>query len=133
MGARLKQSFARVVIGGKARPPALPGASECGHFGDHEGPQEPRVAYAAGPRRVSIDGPPLRLPPKAALALGMAVHELTTNAAKHGALSVESGQVSVSWSVPAPGAAVSLTVPEGVVATLPAGTDNQLWQIGDRR
>ena len=49
-----------------------------------------------------IDGPDLRLPPKAALALGMAFHELATNAAKYGALTTASGQVRVSWHVSPP-------------------------------
>lgn len=49
--------------------------------------------------RCEIDGPHLRLPPGMALALSMAVHELATNAAKYGALSVPSGQVSISWTV----------------------------------
>jgi len=33
------------------------------------------------------------------VSLGMAIHELTTNAAKHGALSVYGGKVDVTWSV----------------------------------
>ena len=37
------------------------------------------------------------LQPRAALALGMAVHELTTNAVKHGALSVPEGIVQIAW------------------------------------
>lgn len=43
--------------------------------------------YATAPDRVSVEGPPLRVTAKIAIALGMAVHELATNAAKHGALS----------------------------------------------
>jgi two-component sensor histidine kinase len=46
-----------------------------------------------------IDGPRLRLTQGMALALSMAVHELATNAAKYGALSVPTGQVSISWTV----------------------------------
>ena len=34
-----------------------------------------------------------------AVSLGMAIHELTTNAAKHGALSVYGGKLEVTWSV----------------------------------
>ncbi|WP_419759994.1 CheR family methyltransferase [Acidisoma sp.] len=44
-------------------------------------------------------GPRVLLEPRAALALGMAVHELTTNAIKYGALSVPEGKVRVDWSV----------------------------------
>ena len=48
---------------------------------------------------ISIDGPKLELKPKAALTLSMVIHEMTTNAAKHGALSNAEGKVSVIWSV----------------------------------
>jgi two-component sensor histidine kinase len=41
------------------------------------------------------------LPPKEALAIAMALHELFTNAVKYGALSAECGQVDVSWDVSA--------------------------------
>jgi PAS domain S-box-containing protein len=48
--------------------------------------------------RFDIAGEPLRLAPRAALALAMALHELGTNAAKYGALSVEGGRVSIAWT-----------------------------------
>jgi PAS domain S-box-containing protein len=54
--------------------------------------------FLAG-QRVELDGPPVVLPPGAAQPLAMAAHELATNAAKHGALSVPGGRVSVSWRV----------------------------------
>jgi PAS domain S-box-containing protein len=44
----------------------------------------------------------VHLAPRAAVALGMALHELTTNAAKHGALSQASGKVTLTWSVDEP-------------------------------
>ncbi|MET3587787.1 two-component sensor histidine kinase [Pseudorhizobium tarimense] len=44
-----------------------------------------------------ISGPPLLLPPKQALTLTIAAHELATNSMKYGALSVPSGRVSITW------------------------------------
>lgn len=46
-----------------------------------------------------LSGPPVPLTPRVALTWGMAVHELTTNAVKYGALSVPGGSVGISWSV----------------------------------
>lgn len=51
--------------------------------------------YAPGQAR--YDGDDLRLAPRQALALGMVFHELSTNAAKYGALSTPEGRVSVIW------------------------------------
>jgi two-component system CheB/CheR fusion protein len=48
---------------------------------------------------VVLEGPDVSLEPKAALSLGMAIHELTTNAVKHGALSVPEGIVRIAWHV----------------------------------
>ncbi len=50
----------------------------------------------------SLAGPAVRLAPRMALSLSMALHELATNAVKYGALSMPSGQVRIDWSV-APG------------------------------
>jgi PAS domain S-box-containing protein len=47
----------------------------------------------------AVVGPVVRLRPGAAQAISMAVHELATNATKHGALGVPGGTVSVSWQV----------------------------------
>ena len=49
--------------------------------------------------RLFTDGPEIVLIPVAAQNLGMAVHELSTNAVKYGALSVDGGEVHISWSV----------------------------------
>jgi PAS domain S-box-containing protein len=49
--------------------------------------------------RLKLEGPEVRLTSEAAVALGMAVHELTTNCAKYGAFSLPSGWVHVRWSV----------------------------------
>jgi PAS domain S-box-containing protein len=50
---------------------------------------------------VRLEGPSVSLTPKCALTLGMALHELATNAAKYGALSGKDGSVEVSWEVDA--------------------------------
>jgi PAS domain S-box-containing protein len=47
--------------------------------------------------RFRVAGPALRLAPRVAVALSMALHELTTNALKYGALSVPSGHVVIEW------------------------------------
>lgn len=49
--------------------------------------------------RITLQGPEVALTSQIAVSLGMAIHELTTNAAKHGALSVYGGKVEVTWSV----------------------------------
>ncbi len=49
--------------------------------------------------RVTLSGPPVEVTQQLAVSLGMAVHELTTNAAKFGALSVYGGKVDARWSV----------------------------------
>jgi len=49
--------------------------------------------------RIIIEGPHVELPSEAAVPIGMAIHELTTNAAKHGALSTFGGQVEVNWRI----------------------------------
>ncbi len=51
--------------------------------------------------RVILDGPPALLKPEAAQALGMALHELATNAGKYGALSCREGSIRVEWEIAA--------------------------------
>jgi two-component system CheB/CheR fusion protein len=48
---------------------------------------------------IRIEGPPVEFTPKAGLALAMAIHELASNAAKYGALSMPAGVLSVSWQI----------------------------------
>ncbi len=61
--------------------------SQLGHYGDPEG------------KRVELEGPQLLLSPLAAQYLGMALHELSTNAVKYGALSAPAGRVLIAWRV----------------------------------
>ncbi|WP_457094504.1 sensor histidine kinase [Microvirga sp. P5_D2] len=49
-------------------------------------------------KRIEAEGPDLRVPPPMALSLSMALHELSTNALKYGALSVPTGHVLISWN-----------------------------------
>lgn len=58
---------------------------QLGHFSDLFG------------HRILIGGPRVDLSPAAAQTLGMAVHELATNAAKYGALSDMTGRVEIAW------------------------------------
>jgi PAS domain S-box-containing protein len=51
-----------------------------------------------GDRRVAIEGPDLVVKTEAAQAIAVTLHELATNAAKYGALSVAEGRVRVEWS-----------------------------------
>ncbi|MBZ8133092.1 sensor histidine kinase [Afifella sp. IM 167] len=49
--------------------------------------------------RISVEGPKLHIRPEAAQQIGLAVHELATNAVKYGALSRADGKISVSWQI----------------------------------
>jgi PAS domain S-box-containing protein len=59
--------------------------SQLGHYLDQQSSQ------------IELDGPSLIVTPEAAQNIGLAVHELSTNAAKYGALSVPEGRVKVRW------------------------------------
>jgi len=52
-------------------------------------------------RRINVGGPSLRVNGAAAQAIGMALHELATNASKYGALSTDAGNVDIDWGVDA--------------------------------
>jgi PAS domain S-box-containing protein len=56
------------------------------------------VAGNAADGRIEVSGPSLRLSPRQSLAIAMALHELLTNARKHGALSGPQGRVRLDWS-----------------------------------
>lgn len=49
--------------------------------------------------RIATSGPDIELGPKTTLSLSLLLHELATNAAKHGALSVPGGKVDLSWTI----------------------------------
>lgn len=56
------------------------------------------LAQAIPERYVEIAGPPVTLSGRPAASLALALHELTTNALKYGALASPVGQLSVTWS-----------------------------------
>lgn len=58
-----------------------------------------QTATVHGGRQIRLDGGAVKLPPRLALSITLALHELATNAAKYGALSCEDGQVELGWSV----------------------------------
>jgi two-component system CheB/CheR fusion protein len=51
--------------------------------------------------RVALAGPPVSLKPKAAIVLGLALHELVSNARQNGALSDTKGRATLDWSIDA--------------------------------
>jgi len=55
--------------------------------------------HGGGENRFRIEGPDVRLTPSASLAISMALHELSTNAAKYGALSSKDGHVVIVWRI----------------------------------
>ena len=89
----------------EARLHAMATAHDLLHASRWEGARlRPLIAVELGPHaeapgrgRVASGGPDLVLRPRAAMSLSLALHELTTNAAKHGALSVPDGTVALRW------------------------------------
>ncbi|MEO8746132.1 MAG: PAS domain-containing protein, partial [Rhodanobacter sp.] len=59
------------------------------------------LSVASGSNRFTLSGPEVLLEPREALALGMVMHELATNALKYGALATEGGRVEARWSIDA--------------------------------
>jgi PAS domain S-box-containing protein len=53
--------------------------------------------YGGESGRFTLDGPDLTILPKTAISMALAVHELATNAVKHGALSRPEGRVAIAW------------------------------------
>lgn len=60
---------------------------------------EEMMPYRNDGERVQVSGPAVLLPPAVAQSLSVALHELATNAAKYGALSVPAGRVAIDWTV----------------------------------
>jgi NO-binding membrane sensor protein with MHYT domain/two-component sensor histidine kinase len=71
--------------------------------------------------RISFNGPNLRLNGVAAQSIGMALHELATNAGKYGALSTDAGRVDVVWRVDSAIFKMAWTERQGPPVTPPDG------------
>lgn len=54
--------------------------------------------HRTGEKRISIDGPRVKLTPQQAVGLSLAIHELATNATKYGALQSNSGRIAIGWT-----------------------------------
>jgi two-component sensor histidine kinase len=63
------------------------------------------MVAAEAAERVSVAGPPVAVDPDTALPLSMILHELATNALKHGALGPDGGRVAIRWETQPRGAA----------------------------
>jgi PAS domain S-box-containing protein len=69
--------------------------------------------------RIAIHGAKLRLNPASAQAIGLALHELATNAGKYGALSTDAGRVDIRWGIDGDTLAMSWTECEGRPVSAP--------------
>src|SRR5467141_3024502 len=69
--------------------------------------------------RIAVHGPKLRFKAASAQAIGLALHELATNAGKYGALSTDTGRVDVSWASDGETLTMSWTEREGPLVSAP--------------
>jgi PAS domain S-box-containing protein len=81
--------------------------AQLAHFGDLVG------------SRITMHGSPVRLNAAAAQAIGLAIHELATNAGKYGALSVDAGHADVCWRLDGDIFAMSWTESKGPLVSPP--------------
>jgi PAS domain S-box-containing protein len=93
-------------------------------------------AHGEPGERTTATGPDVILPPRMSLSLSMALHELATNASKHGSLSSPTGKVAVTWQVEREGPelpAISISWAESggpsVQASLETGFGSRLLRV----
>jgi two-component sensor histidine kinase len=60
------------------------------------------------PDRFHVEGPEITIGPKAVISISLMLHEMVTNAIKHGALSVEMGRVDIVWNIEGTGEGATL-------------------------
>lgn len=93
-----------------------------------EGVLAPHVPDSRSP--FALSGPSVMVGPKTASSIAMAIHELATNAAKYGALSVDRGTVSIEWSVATAALQLAWREYDGPPVTPPARTGFGTLLIG---
>ena len=81
--------------------------AQLAHFSDVIGP------------RIAVQGPKLLLRGAAAQAIGLALHELATNAGKYGALSTDAGRVDIRWGCDGDTLTMSWTERDGPLVSTP--------------
>lgn len=101
-GGRTIEEFKRIFLE-RVRALAESHSLLFGHHGDGADLQtlveRTVLPYRTGtPQAVTIDGAPTPVTAKQGLTLGLILHELSTNAAKYGALSTANGHVGISWT-----------------------------------
>jgi two-component sensor histidine kinase len=69
--------------------------------------------------RIAMQGPKLRLNPASAQAIGLAIHELATNAGKYGAFSTNRGRVNICWGIDGDALVMSWTEHDGPPVSAP--------------
>jgi len=82
---------------------------------------------------ITVHGPDVFLPARAALTIAMCIHEMVTNAVKHGALSVTGGRVAIVWRLVNRDLVLSWTETYGppiLVTPTRRGFGSQLIKIG---
>jgi two-component sensor histidine kinase len=80
-----------------------------------------QLAHFAGlvGSRIAVHGPKLRLKAASAQPIGLALHELATNAGKYGALSTDTGRVDIGWGADGDTFTMSWTEREGPAVSAP--------------
>ncbi len=87
-------------------------------IGDLVRAQLAHFAHLIGPR-IDVQGPRLLLRGASAQAIGLALHELATNAGKYGALSTDTGRVDIRWGINGDSLTMSWTERDGPSVSAP--------------
>ncbi len=96
-GGSLEVFMARLAALGRVQSLIGGAVEDCIDLGDIVHLELQAIGAADG--KVSISGPPVRLGFDLVQTLGLALHELATNAVKYGALKLETGRLAIAWTV----------------------------------